>query len=304
MKIIRAEEMGMCFGVRDALKIADEVARPADVTVYGELVHNPVVNRRLSDAGFHQSGEDGRKPIVITPLVLITAHGVSDKERNQLQSNNKQLIDTTCPLVHRAHEAAADLRDEGRLVLVIGKAGHVEVQGITGDLNRYEVISTIDEVRHFQTLQLGVISQTTMPMDQVSAIHAEIQRQNPTADIRFIDTVCRPTKLRQQAMLDLLRRVDAVVAVGGMNSNNTRRLVDLCQEHGKPAYQVENAEQLQDEWFHGVKTLGLTAGTSTLDETIDEVQRVLEGMGAIVPVGVAAPSGRMRVDSNAAFVEN
>lgn len=304
MKIIRAEEMGMCFGVRDALQIADEVARPTDVTVYGELVHNPVVNHRLSKAGFHQSRENGRKPNVTTPLVLITAHGISDKERNELQANNKQLIDTTCPLVQRAHEAASDLRDEGRLVLVIGKAGHVEVQGITGDLPRFEVISTIEDVRRFDSDHLGVISQTTTPMDRVSEIHAEIRRQNPNADIRFIDTVCRPTKLRQQAMLDLLKRVDAVVAVGGMNSNNTRRLVNLCHEHGKPGYHVENAEQLQVEWFSAVKVVGLTAGTSTLDETIDEVQRALERMGSPVSVDLASPTSSLQSESRSGCLGN
>ena len=304
MKIIRAEEMGMCFGVRDALQIADEVSRPADVTVYGELVHNPVVNHRLSKAGFHQSRENGREPNVTTPLVLITAHGISDKERNELQANNKQVIDTTCPLVQRVHKAASDLRDEGRLVLVIGKAGHVEVQGIIGDLPHFEVISITEDVRRFDSEQLGVISQTTMPMDQVAEIHAEIQRQNPNADIRFIDTVCRPTKLRQQAMLDLLKRVDAVVAVGGMNSNNTRRLVNLCHEHGKPGYHVESADQLQVAWFSDVKVVGLTAGTSTLDETIDQVQRALERIDSNVSVGIVSPANSLQAESRAGCAGN
>ncbi len=270
--------MGMCFGVRDALKIADEIERPENVTVYGELVHNPEVIRRMSDAGFRQSGEITRSPDVSTPVVMITAHGISETEKRRLQSKQKQMVDTTCPLVRRAHEAALELQNENRLVLLIGKAGHVEVQGIVGDLHHFEVIADVSAVREYDSNRIGIVSQTTMPTDRVNAICAEINRQNQSADIRFIDTVCRPTKLRQQAMLDLLDQVDAVVVVGGMNSNNTRRLVNLCHSHGKPAYHVECADQIQAEWFDGVETLGLTAGTSTLDETINEVERTLESL--------------------------
>jgi len=278
MKIIRAEEMGMCFGVRDALKIADGIHRPDEVTVYGELVHNPEVMRRMSAAGFQQSGEVSRTPQVHTPLVMITAHGISQAERRRLESNQRQLIDTTCPLVKRAHDAALELHDEGRLVLLIGKPGHVEVQGIVGDLERFEVIADVRAVRAYPFPRLGIVSQTTMPTDHVQAICERIERCNPAADIRVIDTVCRPTKQRQDAMLDLLTRVDAVVVVGGMNSNNTRRLVNLCQKHGKPAFHVENADQLRPKWFENVERLGLTAGTSTLDETIDEVERTLQDL--------------------------
>lgn len=278
MKIIRAEEMGMCFGVRDALKIVDQITRPQSVTVYGELVHNPEVIRRMSDAGFQQSGEVARTPDVETPLVLITAHGISDAEKRRLEAGKKQMIDTTCPLVRRAHEAAMELQNEGRFVLLIGKAGHVEVQGIVGDLTHYDVLADVTDVRTYESKYLGIVSQTTMSTDQVDSIRDAVSRLNPSADIRFIDTVCRPTKLRQQAMLKLINQVDAVVVVGGMNSNNTRRLAALCAAHHKPAYHVESADQLQPEWFEGVENVGLTAGTSTLDETIDEVERTLQSL--------------------------
>jgi 4-hydroxy-3-methylbut-2-enyl diphosphate reductase len=280
MQVIRAEEMGMCFGVRDALRAARDVHDPAQVTIHGELVHNPRVIRQLGEAGFHQSAEASRSAAVSTPMVLITAHGVSNAERQRLASANKTLIDTTCPLVRRAHDAAQTLQAEGRHVLLIGQAGHVEVRGIVDDLDRCDVVADAGEVKTYDSRRLGIVSQTTMPPDVVASVTAAVRRRNPQADIRAIDTVCRPTRLRQQAVLDLVSRVNAVVVVGGRNSNNTRRLVRVCQEHRVPAFHVESAEDLDPTWFAGVSTVGLTAGTSTLDETIDEVFRALERIGS------------------------
>jgi 4-hydroxy-3-methylbut-2-enyl diphosphate reductase len=278
MKVIRAEEMGMCFGVRDALHATRAVPDPTQVTIHGELVHNPRVARQLADAGFRQSPEDSRSPVAGTPMVLITAHGVSNVERLRLAAANTAVIDTTCPLVRRAHDAAQTLRAEGRHVLLIGKAGHVEVRGIVEDLERYDVIGAADDVTRYESRRLGVVCQTTMPPDVVAEVCARIRRLNPDADIRLIDTVCRPTKLRQRSLLDLVRRVNAVVVVGGRNSNNTRWLVRVCREHQTPALHVESADDLDPAWFDGVGTVGLTAGTSTLDDTIDEVERALVHM--------------------------
>ena len=276
MNVIRAEEMGMCFGVRDALKVAESIRDPAAVTIHGELVHNPEVTRRLARAGFHQATEGGRDAAAPTSLVLITAHGISDTERRRLEAAGKGLIDATCPLVRRVHEAARGLEAEGRHVLLIGKPGHVEVRGVVEDLRHCDVIGAMGEVRTYESQRLGVVCQTTMPPDVVDQIDAQIRRLNPRADIRLVDTVCLPTRLRQRAMLDLLGRVEAVVVVGGRHSNNTRRLVELCQQHRVPVLHVESAVDLDPAWFAGVPTVGLTAGTSSLDETIDEVHRALE----------------------------
>ena len=276
MKIIRASDMGMCFGVRDALQITQEVDRPEDVTIHGELVHNAIVQDRLACKGFQQSTETGRQCGVPTPLVLITAHGISNAERNRLRAADKQLIDTTCPLVRRVHDAAMELEREGRLVLLIGKPGHVEVVGIVEDLNRSHVVPDVRSVSDFGATKLGVLSQTTMPSELVDEILSEIRRKNPSADVRFVDTVCHPTKKRQAALVDLVDRVDAVVVVGGRNSNNTRRLVEYCHRNQRPVVHVQDANDLVAEWFDDFETVGLTAGTSTLDETIDHVQSALQ----------------------------
>ena len=280
MKIVRAAEMGMCFGVRDALEITKQVADPKQVTIHGELVHNPNVIQQLKAAGFSQLPEDNRESIAPTPLVLITAHGISNTERKRLQANGKQLIDTTCPLVRRVHDAAMELAADGRHVLLIGKPGHVEVLGIVEDLESCDVIASPQDVRAYESGRLGIICQTTMPPRLVEEIKACVESRNPGADIRFVDTVCHPTKRRQQAMSELINRVDAVVVVGGRNSNNTRRLAELCRQHNVPALHVTCADEIDPSWFGDAKTIGLTAGTSTLDDTINEVHQRLKQIAA------------------------
>ena len=270
--------MGMCFGVRDALKMVDDVADPTKVTIHGELVHNPRVIYQLGVAGFSQSSEEKRDNTPDTPQVLITAHGISDRERVRLESSSKELIDTTCPLVRRAHDAAMQLAAEGRHVLLIGKPGHVEVQGIVEDLQSHDVVPSVEAVREYTSKMLGIVCQTTMPSSLLDEIRERISLLNGDADIRFIDTVCHPTKRRQQAILALIQNVDAVVVVGGKNSNNTRRLAALCEQHGVPALHVECVGELNPNWFDGHEVIGLTAGTSTLDSTITAVETRLASM--------------------------
>jgi 4-hydroxy-3-methylbut-2-enyl diphosphate reductase len=283
MHVIVADVLGMCFGVRDALEIIEQVAEPRGVTIHGELVHNEKVLERLSRRGFLQADEQARKSLPLTDAVLITAHGISNRERARLAAAGKTLVDSTCPLVRRAHDAAQKLEREGCLVLVIGKRGHVEVQGIVEDLGAFEVIETVDEVRHYGVRRIGLMCQTTTPALHADAVRAAVRVKNPDAELRFIDTICHPTKDHQKALEDLLDRVQAVVVVGGRNSNNTRQLVLRCRQRGRQAYHVQGAGDLRPEWFEDVENVGLTAGTSTLDETIEEVRHEMLRLAATVP---------------------
>ncbi len=275
MRIIKAEVLGMCFGVRDALAILAEVPAPERVTIHGELVHNETVLAQLNERGFQMIKETTRRPLPMTDTVLVTAHGVSDRERQRLISAGKHIVDTTCPLVNAHHEAALKLRDEDRHVLVIGKRGHVEVQGIVEDLSSFDVIQSVGEVRHYPFAKLGIMCQTTSPARLVRDIRDAVAESNPSADIRFINTVCHPTTDHQKALETLLRQVQAVVVVGGRNSNNTRELAARCREEGVRAFHIQSAEDLDPDWFDGLEVVGLTAGTSTLDTTIDEVYEAL-----------------------------
>jgi 4-hydroxy-3-methylbut-2-enyl diphosphate reductase len=276
MEVIVADVAGMCFGVRDALGAIAGVVDPHRVTIHGQLVHNEVVLQQLAVRGFGAADEADRARLPETPAVLVTAHGVSDRERARLAAAGKEVIDTTCPLVRRAHAAALRLRDAGYHVLVVGRPGHVEVRGIVEDLPSHDVVPDAAAVRRYPFAKLGVVCQTTTPVRLAAAVRAEIGRQNPHAEVRFVDTICLPTKEHQRALERLVPAVDAVVVVGGANSNNTRELVRLAAERGTPAYHVRGAGDVRPEWFAGCRRVGLTAGTSTLDETIREVRSELE----------------------------
>jgi 4-hydroxy-3-methylbut-2-enyl diphosphate reductase len=275
MRVILADVLGMCFGVRDALAAMEHIDAPDAVTIHGELVHNEQVLDRLRTRGFHMVPEDRRVSLPTTDTVLITAHGVSQKERRRLEEAGKRLIDTTCPLVERAHQAAQKLKHAGRHVIVIGKPGHVEVRGVVEDLDSYDIVQNVDEVRRYPHPRLGVMCQTTTPAALAEQILGAIRGRNPDADTQFIDTICHPTKDHQRALEDLLDRVEVVVVVGGRNSNNTKELARRCRDRGVPAYHVQDAAELHPEWFMGVGTVGLTAGTSTLEETVRRVERWL-----------------------------
>ena len=275
MKVIRAEVLGMCFGVRDALKVTETLVEPSQVTIHGQLVHNDTVVNGLATRGFTITDESNRRAIPEGPVVLITAHGISDRERSRLEAAGKRLIDTTCPLVTRAHQAAQKLKADGYFVIVVGRRGHVEVQGMIEDLDRHEVVGSVEEVTTYPSSRLGIVCQTTVPSRLAEQVRQAVVDKNPAAEVQFVDTVCLPTKDHQRSLLRLLDRVDGVVVVGWRHSNNTMELVALCLEHGIPAFHVESADDLDPDWVAGFETVGLTAGTSTLDTTIDEVERAL-----------------------------
>lgn len=290
MRVVRAGVMGMCFGVRDALRAIARVEEPEVVTIHGQLVHNEVVLDELGGRGFRMTGEADRAGVPETPAVLITAHGVSDRERSRLTAAGKTLIDTTCPLVVRVHEAARSLERQGYHVLVVGVRAHVEVRGVVEDLESFDVIGSVDEVRRYPFPKLGIVCQSTMPEALAAQVRAAVVEKNAGSEVRYVDTVCLPTKEHQRSLERLLDEVEAVVVVGGRASNNTRALAARCAERGKRVWRVATAAELDPAWFDGLSTVGLTAGTSTLDATIDEVEAALLRLGAqtenVEPVGV------------------
>jgi 4-hydroxy-3-methylbut-2-en-1-yl diphosphate reductase len=271
MKVLRASALGMCFGVRDALQATAKVDRPGNVTIHGELVHNERILVQLQERGFRMSAEGERGGMPTTPTVLVTAHGISHRERGRLAAAGKRLIDTTCPLVRRVHEAALKLAAEDYDIVLIGRPGHVEVRGITEDLETCHVVASVDDVRTWLVPKLGVICQSTTPPRLAKEILSAIEEQNPFSHVRFLNTICQPTAERQAALEELCGLVDGVVVVGGKNSSNTRQLANLGRDLGVRVWQVQSAADLKPEWFDGCECVGLTAGTSTLDQTVDEI---------------------------------
>jgi 4-hydroxy-3-methylbut-2-enyl diphosphate reductase len=276
MKIIIADHFGICFGVRDAIAQAEDLARQAPLTILGELVHNPIVRERLQARGVIESSLEAAPSA--SHRVMITAHGVSDLKREAWQRAGFDVADGTCPLVRHAHDALKRLVNRGFFPVVIGKHGHVEVRGLIEDFLEAVVIEATTDIANLPAQErYGVISQTTQPIDRVRALVSEIERYRPNSEVRFVDTVCRPTKDRQLALRKLIAIADVIIVVGGHHSNNTRQLVEACMAAGKPAFHIERPEELRPHWFRIEDVVGLTAGTSTLPETVEAVrQRLLE----------------------------
>jgi 4-hydroxy-3-methylbut-2-enyl diphosphate reductase len=280
MQVLLADHYGMCFGVRDAIDLALDLTRQGPITVLGDLVHNPDVVRRMDAAGALRAG---RCEDVRTPAVLLTAHGTADRVKLELKRQGLEVHDATCPLVTRVHLAVRRLVAEGRHPVIIGQPNHVEVRGLVGDLDEYTLVLEAADLRGLDdriardpAAKLGVVAQTTQPLERVLELVAALRERFPEANVRFIDTVCQPTKDRQDSLRRLAAASDVVVVVGGPDSNNSRKLAELAQQLGRPAHLVARASELRPEWFTGCEVVGLTAGTSTPDEVIEEVRRWLE----------------------------
>jgi 4-hydroxy-3-methylbut-2-en-1-yl diphosphate reductase len=280
MNIETAKHLGMCFGVRDALRTTHEVARIQPVTLLGQLVHNPLVDRVLKTLGV-QNGSLDTAHESATRDVVISAHGASDTKRDELARAGLRVTDTTCPLVRKAHDALRLLVEEGYFPVVIGQRQHTEVRGLTGDFPEACVILDQAEITSLPSHpKIGIISQTTQPIERVLALVAAVKSAHPQSEVRFVDTVCHPTKQRQTALEDLCSRHEIIVIIGGKNSNNTRQLVEKTRTLGREAVHIESAADLRAEWFTRASSIGVTAGTSTLDETVQEVVERLRQMTA------------------------
>ena len=279
IRIIRAEHLGMCFGVRDAIALAHDHAAAKPLTILGDLVHNATVSADLRTRGIaiaHDLAD------VRTSTVMVTAHGVSERTLARTRAQGFEVVEATCPLVHVAHKAVHALVRDGYHPVIVGQRGHVEVRGLTGDLDHFDIVLEDEDVLALEPHpRIGVAAQTTQPIVKVRHIVELIKRQFPDSVVRFVDTVCRPTKDRQVAATDVARQSDVVIVIGGANSNNTRELVQTCRRYCARVHHVQTYADLRPAWFADVRTIGITAGTSTPDEIIEQVdRRIREFVGA------------------------
>jgi 4-hydroxy-3-methylbut-2-en-1-yl diphosphate reductase len=259
----------MCFGVRDAIELALNQSAAEPLTVLGDLVHNETVLAELRARGIKIAQSAAA---VDTPTVMITAHGASAAALGRARGRGLKVMEATCPLVHVAHRAVARLVREGYHPVIVGKREHVEVRGMTEDLEEFDVVLSEADVGEMKERpRFGVAAQTTQSIEKVRALVELIRRRFPAAEVRFIDTVCQPTKLRQNSAIELAQRAEVVVVIGGAQSNNTQELVRTCSRFCRRVHHVQGANDLREEWFEGAQTVGVTAGTSTPDASIDEV---------------------------------
>ena len=273
MKILRATHLGMCFGVRDAIALALDTAKREPLTILGDLVHNETVLAELRASGITFQNE---AHAVATATVMITAHGASERRQNAAREHGLHVLEATCPLVHSAHRALTKLVAEGFYPVIIGKHDHVEVRGMTEDLSEFDVVLYEEDIVKLQERpRFGVIAQTTQPIERVRQLVQLLREQFPNSEVRFIDTVCQPTKQRQNSAVQLAQQCNVVIVIGGAHSNNTHELVKTCSRFCSRVHHVQTAEDLCAEWFHDDDIVGITAGTSTPDNVIGEIEQLL-----------------------------
>ena len=291
--------MGFCMGVRRAVQIMEAEASPENpVYSVGEIVHNPHVVRALELGGVRQlpgpddiDGDVGvaTAQAVKQGRVAITAHGVGERVMVELQQSGLNIIDTTCPIVTRAQRYGQKFVRDGWHVLIFGDPGHKEVRGIMGwtidktGASHATILETADlpSIRALVDSfpggfpnKIGVMAQTTHKMEDFARFVSNLMllQRDHNFEFHVVNTLCHATTGQQEAAAALAATVDVMVVVGGRKSANTRHLKEVCEEQGTKAYHIEGPDELERAWFAGAQRIGLTAGASTPDYSIDEVE--------------------------------
>ena len=288
MDILLANPRGFCAGVDRAIAIVDRALESYGAPIYvrHEVVHNRYVVDRLRADGAVFVEELDEVPDGST--VIFSAHGVSQAVREEAARRDLNVFDATCPLVTKVHMEVARLGRTGRSVVLIGHAGHPEVEGTMGQWNNANSgeILLVESVACVATLdprephQLSYVTQTTLSVDDTKAIIAALREKFPDIEGPRKDDICYATQNRQDAVRRLADAVDLMLVVGSINSSNSNRLRELAEKQGVPAFLIDGAQHIQRGWLQGVKRIGLTAGASAPETLVREVIDQLQAWGA------------------------
>lgn len=272
MIVEKASEIGLCFGIRRAIRILDRVlGERGSVETLGAIAHNQRVVQDLARKGVRIASSVGD---IQGDTVVISSHGVSPQVEEELEARRLNIVDTTCPFVHRAQLAARRLAKAGFMVIIYGDANHTEVKGILGWANSRgtatldeESITHLDLPRH-----VGVLSQTTqIPVNFNRFVKKLIDSAlTKDSELRIIDTICHSTRDRQAAAIELAGKTDLMLVIGSGTSANTNRLAELCAGITRTCL-IESAADIPLPQIKGSHYIGITAGASTPEEAIDEV---------------------------------
>jgi 4-hydroxy-3-methylbut-2-enyl diphosphate reductase len=269
--IQKAEKLGLCFGVRRAVKLLKEAAHEyGEIETLGPVAHNRLLVETLADIGV--------KPVASLDqaqgkVLAITTHGISPAVLSDIKARHIRIIDTTCPIVHKAQKAARELAEAGFDVVIFGDAEHSEVKGLLGWAGG-KAAATLDakQIYELRTMppRLGVISQTTQTQSAFIEFAAQLLGLlGPTIEeIRLLRTLCKVTQGQQEAALKLARETQLVIVIGGSNSANARHLVEMCSPLVE-THLVETPDEVDTSWLAGKRRVGITAGASTPDEAVD-----------------------------------
>lgn len=298
MEVIRAKRAGACYGVQRALDMADEViADGGRAYTLGPLIHNPQVVADLAARGAEAvssveeirwegaaeasaPAEGAACPAEDVPSVVIRSHGVTPQVLAAVEDRGFSVVDATCPHVSRAQHAAAELAAEGCRVIVVGEAGHPEVEGLTAWAEeaggKVDVVAAPEEIPEGLYDPVGVVAQTTQRRENLEAVVAALRAAGLEPIVK--NTICSATRQRQEAAADLASAVDAMVVIGGRNSSNTTRLAEVCALTCPRTFHIESADELDPAAFAGCRRVGVTAGASTPENQIAAVEKFLRAL--------------------------
>ena len=299
MEVIRAKRAGACYGVQRALDMADEViADGGRAYTLGPLIHNPQVVADLAARGAEAVGsvedirwegaaaagrvmrKESASAAGDVPAVVIRSHGVTPQVLAAVEDRGFSVVDATCPHVSRAQHAAAELAAEGCRVIVVGEAGHPEVEGLTAWAEeaggKVDVVAAPEEIPEGLYDPVGVVAQTTQRRENLEAVVAALREAGLEPIVK--NTICSATRQRQEAAADLASAVDAMVVIGGRNSSNTTRLAEVCALTCPRTFHIESTDELDPEAFADCRRVGVTAGASTPENQIAAVEAFLRAL--------------------------
>ena len=277
MKVVIAKDAGYCFGVRDAVDMAYDIAnKEGEVYMLGDIVHNEKVINDLNDAG--AKVVNSLDDIPQNSTVLFRAHGTKNDIWEDAKKHPITIKDATCPLVHQIHKDVKNLYNEERQIIVIGDHGHDEVIAIADQAPDTIVVSSVEEAMKIKKYKkAGIVSQSTQAIENVQDIIKILMTK--IFDLRFVNTICYPTKRNQEQIKELALLVDVMIIIGSFTSANSKRLTMLSVGINNNTYQVTDSSELKKEWFDNCNSVGISAGASTPDYLINNIKNKIEQIG-------------------------
>ena len=276
MRVELAKTAGFCPGVKRAVQMVDTAAQSGSKTVtYGPIIHNAEVVKDLEQKGVKVLETEEELAAVTEGTVIIRSHGVPKKICDLMEEKGIRCVDATCPFVKKIHRIVAEESEKGAHIIIIGNPEHPEVVGISGwAKGEVTIIQTKEEAAAFQIPDPGqkvcVVSQTTFNYNKFKELVEIIEEKR--YDINVLNTICSATKERQEEAYDIAKRVDAMIVIGDMRSSNTRKLFEICRNACADTYYIQTLDDLDMNQLRSVETVGITAGASTPNKIIEEVQ--------------------------------
>lgn len=283
-ELLLAQPRGFCAGVDRAIEIVEKAIETYGAPIYvkHEIVHNQYVCDNLRAKGAVFIEDLGQLPSGAT--LIFSAHGVSKAVQEQARQLGLKVFDATCPLVTKVHVEVMRLRSQGREIIMVGHAGHPEVEGTLGQspdgMLLVESVQDVDRLQVKDPDKLAYVTQTTLSVDDTAEITAALERRFPTIAKPAKADICYATQNRQDAVKIMAPLVDLVIVVGSRTSSNSNRLRELAEKRGVPAYMVNSADDIQPGWLQGVKRVGLTAGASAPEVLVQQIVERLKRLGA------------------------